>query len=706
MKAHRSLALAAGVALLGASPVVAQRGPLLDLGGAMAPTPGSGRAALGLAAEMRAEAGTLEAAARTSRSAAARAEVRLLAAELASSGEALGPSGSSRVLVAWTIRAGLDELDAAIGALARGEGLGGEAGAAETAGLAWTAFLVEDLRAARAELASGAAEPWRVARNALGVLAAQRGAEAWTGPGAWLDEPGDGPTPAELWAMVRRMPGLNAGDLSAMEGAIDVLASAQDGGVRRVAAHRRAQIAAVAAVALDRPAGMSEASGEAWSRALATAMGEMAAGGPRGGARLESMWRWTELMRLARALPSDAAGSRVRASVLELASSAGEGTLADVGARGALLELAVGRGRLPEESTLPRPLRPVWRARLQAARVTEASLLSILPEAVGSRGALTDPGVLASAAGHRASLEELASIARAGRVMSAATAEGAREAAVDPAWSRVADRMARLAAEASRNERGAAGQAAQAALAELVRQVDRFGSMPGEAELASALEGEAGDAARAGWDAATGGRSAELRAEVLARRAAWLGALRGGATPAPAEVADLEAMRRLLGVLRDARAMAGVPARRGALEGLRGWPGFEASEATVEALSMGLVEATVTATGHVLGRRTDEATRALDALEREHVGALAVGRLARLHASARTAAGVRGADAVSALAAGGPLAGRSWMWRLTGESAALSRYAMELPGATGEQRTTVRRAMDAAARAVLAATAE
>ena len=214
---------------------------------ASAPAPGSGLGAPALAQAMRLEAQRI---ARESPddAGAARAAMRSLAADLLESGEAMGETGSIRVVLARTIVRGLDELDASIGALA-----GDDADARAVA----LRLLASDCDGARAALKNATADPWRAVRDSLSVLSRAANATPTGWPEASdADKPeGDVPGVESIRGTLSKIPGVSADARAAAEPALALIAEVDDHSPSWPAArHLRRAIARSAEVLANRPA--------------------------------------------------------------------------------------------------------------------------------------------------------------------------------------------------------------------------------------------------------------------------------------------------------------------------------------------------------------------------------------------------------------------------------------------------------------------
>ncbi len=672
---------------------------------ASAPAPGSGLGAPALAQAMRLEAQRI---ARESPddAGAARAAMRSLAADLLESGEAMGETGSIRVVLARTIVRGLDELDASIGALA-----GDDADARAVA----LRLLASDCDGARAALKNATADPWRAVRDSLSVLSRAANATPTGWPEASdADKPeGDVPGVESIRGTLSKIPGVSADARAAAEPALALIAEVDDHSPSWPAArHLRRAIARSAEVLANRPAWLPDAPASAAGGALLFAIPRLASATDRDAALLlvDRLAAWSELVRAGARLGADAAAGKARSSLAEIVPTATSGaTLEHLRRARSLLEPVTPV--LIDEKGLARQYRPAWRALVQSLRAGEGPLLVVLPDAIRTPDSIADPALLTPLGAQRRALEDLRLLERFARLSAAPPGKGAAEPQVTAPYARLADRVLKIGQELARPDRA---PEATLALRTLLESLDRFLTMPGEPSLQSALALGAGDPDRAAWDALTGGRTGALRSEIIARRDAWLETLRKGGTPAPEDIARLDALRELLGTL-DALAPA-VPAKdrapTPALAAMQGWGAWELGVEARLAIAEGIAKEAAEATRLTLEGDAPASASALKRLRERHAPALLMGRLAHEH---HAHAGDRGAGTIlGEIGFGGPVRGESWLGEQAGTIAEVCRYAEELvalqraidtgnPPPKGPKPEELRRWIDDRARTVIEA---
>jgi hypothetical protein len=664
----------------------------LDLRPAVsAPEAGTGLAAPAMAQALATDADRLDREAEES--AAARAAIRRFACELLRRGEAMGEAGSSRIVLGYTLAHAMEAIDGAISTL------GSDDANARTLALG---LLKSDAEDARAVLRDKNADAWRATRDALSTLTRDRSARS----GGWPDAPGasDGqPVSLEaIRALIPKIPGGTEESRAAAEPLLALLAETDERApASRIARHIRRRIGSIAQALADRPAWLAEPAASAAGGALLFSMPRLVSAEDRDSAlaTIDRLSIWCEIVTLAKPIGNDASAAKMRGAIAEIVPTATSGASREhlEGAR-SLVRAASASGGLADEKTLPRQARPAWHALAQSLRSGQDSLVAVLPEAIRSPNGLSNPAVLAPLGAQRRTLSDLRlleSFARRAGVPNAAP--GAEPQIATPSL-RLAERVLKYGQEMARPDR--AGEAGEA-LRGLLSSLDRLESFPGEASLQAVVALGASDPERAAWDAIAGGRTAALRAEILSRRDSWLDAVRKGTAPKPDDLARLESLRELVGVLdAAAAAMPGANGRASpALAALQRWGGWELSDEARAIIVGDLAKDAAEATRLVLEGDRPASMTALARLRDRHAAALLMGRLARsLPREAKRTDGAAPSDAgapangartkdarrgevdaaLGELGFGGPIVGASWMEEQAAAIADVCRYAEEL----------------------------
>lgn len=670
---------------------------LLDLRTIPAPPAGSGASTLALAERLRREADEMDAGSGIA-GGAARAALRRAACELAERGEAEGSAGSTLVLLARTIASRAAELDAALAAAPPPD----------------AAMIARDLDAARA---SGALirAPEHTLRDALASVSG-RADPAGATPGWFSLEPAPPGAAGALTAAVDRWAGagaISADTALALRG-LDATLRAADAWASYApsAARVRGLLLSASGVLEDRewidpPA--RRALADRFDRA-ARALAE--SGDAAGLERLASVAALLD--GFARLDASRHAGG-VRAARAALVQwAAGPSGQPDDAERTAVvaraLALAAPRDDQPADASLPRPVRPAWRALVALARQDEPGVLTALGELVRRPDAGTEPGIVAVLGRAGRTRDDLRLLAAAARLIGEPPRREGGEPAIRPEFDRVASRLLELGQRVGRPD------TRDAARDELRGFVDRFvrvHALPGADALASAIA--AGGTERGVWSQVTGVQELTLQAELADRRRFWREAWEKGDTEAAAEQgARCDTLARLLGVqldaaralacLRDARAGGGEPAPRD--RALRDWPGWEMSPEALAAITEGLADRLGRATTLALGPDPASAAREIDGVSTDFAAALLCGRLLAQFESRSPAPGAGAGAALRELATGGPVdsgPGASWLAPIRLELADVCRYAEELaaPGVAPDRARVLRAYVNARASAAL-----
>jgi hypothetical protein len=646
---------------------VAQRSggkPLLDLGAAPhAPEPGTGASAIALAESLDRDAAALESKGPREH---AQAAVRRLAQKLAVTGEAAGEAGSERLVLARTLGRGLPEIDQTL------------AGLTDATAEARLALIAHDLLDAVAALDSAGADTQRTVRDGLASL-------AQIGPAL-----GTPPDPAREWTKVTS---LDPPVAAALESAERFLTEAEGWPAYRASAARLRTFLREAGVAVATPppwlgAPARKALAEQ-TRAAAAALVEPTTRAQAGPA-LERVARLARLVAALDHLEDSAPTKKTRAAAAAfIATPAGEGDAERLDAASRLLDLIQARSHLPEEKTLARQVRPAWRSLLAAARQSELKLLPLVDNALAHPGGLSDPAVLAAMASHKQNLDDLRQLATLNGLMTEGSPPD-KEAAVIDRWKRIADRVIKLGQDMAKpSDR----DAAVAMLREMTSQVDRFGSLPGEAELRDATKGRGTLAAS--WGRVTGGKGEALLTELSDRRSGWLqGWDRAGYAGTQGDIQRLEGIRALLLILRDAAAADPTGPAYPVLQATTGW---ELSPEAMTELSGDLVEKCAKATTAMAAGDAEQCSKLVTEIRDQRCGALLAGRLAR---DPGTPANWAAVEACGGCAPPCP----GWTDHHGAEVMSVCRYAEELPSLKKASKADGTAAfVNSAARAVLEA---
>lgn len=286
-------------------------------------------------------------------------------------------------------------------------------------------------------------------------------------------------------------------------------------------------------------------------------------------------------------------------------------------------ELLPKRDALRDEKKVVRQFRPALRTMLDLARLSEADLLEVLPEAIGAptpEESVNSPRFIAAVAAHSRRLEDVGAIIAASDAILAAQqpAPANADAAAREEFTLVANRLlafAKSAYELAQKNDPATRSELNAALAKVRNLADDTRDlvlMPGEAAI------------RARTDAA----SVALVATIDADRTAWL---KGWGSPDKHPTAIGERLRRVhraMALAGDAAVivdfLAGVTPLRG-----NSWPGWETGVETIRPLAEGLEEQTAALAGQAVAADGDAKVRAF--IDR-YASVLLAGRLSRLAA--------------------------------------------------------------------------
>lgn len=633
-------------------------GQTLDLGGGpSAPPPGSGAATRAMAEDLVRQAAATNSAGDAA--ASARAAARVLAARLISTGEAMGQTGSARIVLGRTLARGMEDLDRAIGSIT---------GPTAEADLS---LLARDFAAAAAALAPPEADACRITRDALaGVLG--RGGEA----AGWIDEPAlaapmVAPLGPELAAW-SAAPGVAPEAIEALRGLDAVFEAAETWGAYRPAAARlRAAVRAAAAAPLGTqqwvPAATRERLGADFSAAARELASDNIAGAP---AALARLGRLARLISRVDELDDSAPGRRVRAAVADAAAGLGGGGL---DAMERTLDLALFKPA--DDRSLVRHVRPAWRIIAPTLRQTEQKLLGAMPEILARPEAMTDPAVLSAIAAHRRVVQDLQMLAG----LSATLGERGIDLAVKPGeqgpqprWVRISDRVLRLGQDMAKPE---GRDEALASLRELAGQLERFLELPGEASLR-----RGGPA----WEVLAGGKQSALLSEISDRRGGWLdGWDRQGYAGAAGDIQRLDSLRAIMETMHDLVPVVEATDARAATGGsaytaLLAWPGWELSPESLGELCRGMSDRTAEAVALITSGDAAKAQETVAQVRRDFAVAILAGRLAR-ELEGRGQSPER--TALSEAAAGGPAPGQSWMAERAAALADICRYGEEAAAA-------------------------
>jgi hypothetical protein len=296
-------------------------------------------------------------------------------------------------------------------------------------------------------------------------------------------------------------------------------------------------------------------------------------------------------------------------------------------------ELFPRRDELRDEKRLARQFRPAHRVMLELARLSEADLLEVLPEALDAKTpeeAINAPRFIAALAAHARRLDDLGAVVRASDAILAAQGPlptpnpsvkpdpSAREE-----YKPVADRLlafARVAYDLAQRDDPMSREQLDASLQRvrsLAADTAAFVSIPGEDELRALVSGKPPP----GWTDVVDPHAAAVLASLNADRDAWL---KGWVHPDKHpndEGARLARLRTLLIVLADAAAVRTMLGDANAPTANH-WPGWEMSSGTLKALSAGLTDATQAAC-------KDPSDAVLRRLRETFAPVLLAGRLAR-----------------------------------------------------------------------------
>lgn len=410
----------------------------------------------------------------------------------------------------------------------------------------------------------------------------------------WLWE--SSPAAADLKTLdplVSQDPGL-AGALSAIARRL-VLADASPA-YAALAAETRRRLVDAAALALAPPSWFPAQSKPAVLAQFADACRRLA-DEPRSVEPTRRLRRLAMLGRLAAGLSSQkgATATRAHQAFVKLAT---EGPSSEPGARDAEIarlealvrasELLPRRDLLRDEKKVVRQFRPALRTMLDLARLSEADLLEVLPEALLAQTAeesVNSPKFIAAVAAHSRRLEDVAAIVAASDAILAAQGPPTpptpanAEAAAREEFTLLANRLlafAKVAYELGQKNEPATRDALNAALARVRALADDTRDLvllPGEAEL------------RARTDEA----SRSLIKTIDDDRTAWL---KGWGSPDkhPIEIGErLRRLHRAMLLTGDAQAIVLALAGNEESSG-NAWPGWEMNSQTLRTLAEGLEE--------------------------------------------------------------------------------------------------------------------
>ncbi len=714
------------LALCLAAPATAQRQPLLDLGSApQAPAAGQGAGALALAEDLRKQAADLS---RTDAD-RARGAVRRFAQTLLTTGEAAGVAGSQRILISRTIARGLSQIDRAITAL------GPETGDAVAA------LTARDLDRGIQLLRDDAADPWLVTRDAFAQLA-RTVQPATLGDYGWITaaplHDGTLAPDVDAWCVA---PGVPPGTDAALKD-LEALTQSALGwaSYRNSARHTRAAVRDAAALLIAPPAWLPESARRAAGEQFGHAISALTAEAPAARvAALASLYRLAHLSALCAKLDAfdeSPALKRIRAELAKTieqpASSAtsptppGPATPAPPAKPPAALSgpdslLAFERAldlavtRLPDEKNLVRQARPPFRTFAASLRASQLKLLQALPDILARADAMTDPGITATIAAHRRTVQDVQALIALSAAMSDADAKG--EPNVAGPWKLAADRLFKLGQDLSKL---ATHDESLTALREFATQAQDFTTLPGEASLRDYVHATQANAGQPGpasaWSILTGDRAAALLSEVADRRGTWLsGWDRAGYAGSPAEVTRLRALRELMTLLDEASVITPVPraASTGAsgtpsapstvpaagprgipsdlstdgewtpqYAALQSWPGWDLSPEAFALLTAGLPEDLAEATRLITTGDAAACAALLARTRKSHAAALLAARLARDLTGVRAAASTQPSqpdttpETLLEFAAGGPFP-IDWESNQLSRIAEICRYSEE-----------------------------
>jgi len=653
--------LAAAIALCGLPAAASGKPQLLDLGAApSAPAAGAGVATKSLADDLLKRAEQLLAAPGAAPQAKAAAAVRVLAAQLLSTGEALGQAGSGRIVMGRTLARGMKAADELIGAAQ------GPTAAADLA------LAAHDLGAAAAAMTANDADIHKLVRDGMaGLLQIPR---AGPGPRA-LAESNAPPLKTELDAW-RAAPGVLPETIAALTVLDATLESARQWAAYRPASDRTRESVRAAGRAILTPAAwLTPAARAKLGEEFGAAVGELVE--KRIDTRLKRLARLGRIIASVNTLEDTNPGKKVRQAVLAMIFA----PAADYEAESRVLDSFERSLRLalvePEdERNLVRVVRLAVRSVSATGRQTGPKLVLALPDILARPGAMTEPGILATISAHKTVVNDWAMLSRLSAELTAQGIDApSRPGAAGPSarWVRISDRVFKLGQDLARAD---TRDAAMTDLRQLAGQIDRFLELPGEASL---REGSAA------WGLLTGGKEKELLAEISDRRGGWAdGWDKQGYAGSSGDVLRLAALRSLMEVVYDlvpvveatnARA-AGDAAAYGALQA---WAGWELGAGSLAELCRGMVDQSVEAVRLITAGDAGKTTEAVERMRREFAAATLAGRLARLAQSdGRKAVGDAGA--LLEVATGGEDAG-GWMPDLAAEAADVCRYGEEAAAA-------------------------
>jgi hypothetical protein len=638
-------------------PALSQNRPLLDLTAApAAPAPGSGAGTIALAESLGTDAAAID---KSTPDARVRAEVRLLARVLLTSGEKAGQSGSARIVMGRTLAHAIPHVDRL---------------AAASADDPLLITAAADLAAARSDLEANA-DPDLVLRDSLAVLSRLAGPA--TGLGGWIDDHST-PPPAVLASKVdvwSSLPGITSESVAVLR-EVDAIAQASEPwpAYHASAARTRAIIADAATAFESPPSWLPDPSrrilGEQFSAAIVTlSNAELRVAAIDDLTRLAAI---ADLIRRTDTLEDNPPGKRIRAGVAQaVAIPASQTDARTMESYTQLLSLISARVNWPEDKQLIRQLRPGYRLMVAAARQTELHVLAALPDVLRRPEAMTDPGTLSSITAHRRAIADVAGLLAVNRAF-AAIGEG--EPVADKPWQAAANRVLKLTQDLSRADQK---ELALASLRSLFTHVDQLGRLAGEDQLRQAVKDDAGKPAKdrtSMWAKLSGGRDAALASEITDRRAGWLfdweKGIAGGS-----DGQRLEVLAAVLALIEDAGPVVD-PGE--AYSALQAWPGWELSPAALAVVSAGLPDQTAEATRQLLAGDSAKAAEAVAKARKEFAVALLAGRLASEAQRRGITPDRSAASTLRELTSGGPIRGRSWLGRHTELLDDVCRYSEEI----------------------------
>jgi hypothetical protein len=649
---HPRLVALAAAALTAAAH--AQPKPLLDLGAApQAPAAGQGAGALALADDLRKQADDL------SRSGSdrdrARGACRRFIQTLLTSGEAMGPGGSGRIVIARTLARGLPDIDRLITA---SEGPLGDAQAA---------LLARDVESAARRLDEHA-DPWRATRDAFALLTRTLSAAPNSG---WVDQDPQPDAALDIDAWARA--GLSDSSVATLKDLDTLTAGALRWPPYQASAlHIRRALREAANLLTAPPPWLPDPARRAAAAQFEAAAAALTdeAHAPGALASLRRMATLETLGARLSVLEDSPAIKRTRtefAKAVEIAPPDPTTQASRLAAFDHTLDLV--HPTFPDERTLVRQARPAWRVLQTSLKPTELKLTQVLPDVLSRDDALTDPGVAAAVAAHRRTIQDLQALA----ALNAAMVEpGAGEPSVTGPWKLAADRLFKLGQDMGKPS---THDESLTNLRDLATQTQEFMLLPGEIALRDAAKSTDKSSS---WAVLTGDRAQPLLSEVSDRRGTWLsGWDKAGYAGAPAEVQRLRTLRDLMTIL-DAASML-IPAGSDAatpFASLNAWPGVELSPDALAALIAGLADKTAEATRLITGGDAGACAKALDQIRPAFAAALLIGHLAREAADRKISPET---PVLLEIGSGGPVEGLTWRADAAARLAAICRYAEEVP---------------------------